>query len=411
MNISTMKFVILWLIGAFIYFFSVKNTELSLEGIIVPLSFCFLAILFIRAFSERYKTLFSYLLFFSTGILTFFGIIKPLTGSVSESPNILFFGFSFYTLSLAYFVMNAKKLHLTDSLKVSNPALLASGPIVLFIRDYRYRSFHSRLNYYLPFFIIGFFFFHIIGVPLVSLFKFIHLTDVISSLLFALIFELFLYANFCGLSLMLYGLFGIIGYRIPLNFKQPFSSTNIIEFWRGWHLSLSAVLKLMFYKPLRKNFPPSIALLGVFLASGIWHGVTINFLIWGGFHALVFLFTIYLLKRNIPFLPTFVLILSVIIGRLIFAEGDTDVLMEKLLFSFEGFSIFNEIVSLPPTTKASLLLGFGIIIVEFFFRNTPIVKKRNYKYLRTPFSLAVILIVTIILINSGGQNFAVYGQR
>ena len=411
MNISTMKFLILWLIGAFIYFFSVKNTELSLEGIIVPLSFCFLAILFIRALSERYKTLFSYLLFFSTGILTFFGIIKPLTGSVSESPNILFFGFSFYTLSLAYFVMNAKKLNLTDSLKVSNPALLASGPIVLFIRDYRYRSFHSRLNYYLPFFIIGFFFFHIIGVPLVSLFKFIHLTDVISSLLFALIFELFLYANFCGLSLMLYGLFGIIGYRIPLNFKQPFSSTNIIEFWRGWHLSLSAVLKLMFYKPLRKNFPPSIALLGVFLASGIWHGVTINFLIWGGFHALVFLFTIYLLKRNIPFLPTFVLILSVIIGRLIFAEGDTDVLMEKLLFSFEGFSIFNEIVSLPPTTKASLLLGFGIIIVEFFFRNTPIVKKRNYKYLRTPFSLAVILIVTIILINSGGQNFAVYGQR
>ena len=411
MNISTMKFVMLWLIGAFIYFFSVKNTELSLEGIIVPLSFCFLAILFIRALSERYKTLFSYLLFFSTGILTFFGIIKPLTGSVSESPNILFFGFSFYTLSLAYFVMNAKKLNLTDSLKVSNPALLASGPIVLFIRDYRYRSFHSRLNYYLPFFIIGFFFFHIIGVPLVSLFKFIHLTDVISSLLFALIFELFLYANFCGLSLMLYGLFGIIGYRIPLNFKQPFSSTNIIEFWRGWHLSLSAVLKLMFYKPLRKNFPPSIALLGVFLASGIWHGVTINFLIWGGFHALVFLFTIYLLKRNIPFLPTFVLILSVIIGRLIFAEGDTDVLMEKLLFSFEGFSIFNEIVSLPPTTKASLLLGFGIIIVEFFFRNTPIVKKRNYKYLRTPFSLAVILIVTIILINSGGQNFAVYGQR
>ena len=123
------------------------------------------------------------------------------------------------------------------------------------------------------------------------------------------------------------------------------------------------------------------------------------------------MFTIYLLKRNIPFLPTFVLILSVIIGRLIFAEGDTDVLMEKLLFSFEGFSIFNEIASLPPTTKASLLLGFGIIIMEFFFRNTPIVKKRNYKYLRTPFSLAVILVVTIILINSGGQNFAVYGQR
>ena len=411
MNTSRTKFLILWLIGALIYFFSVKNTEFYLEGIIVPLSFCFLTMFAIRALSDRYQTLFSYLLFFSTGILTFFGIIKPLTGSVSESPNILFFGFSFYTLSLAYLAKNAKKINLWDSLKVSNPALLASGPIVLFIKDYRYRSFHNRLNYYMPFFIIGFFFFHIIGSPLIPLFKFIYLTDAVSSILFAIIFELFLYANFCGLSLMLYGLFGIIGYKIPLNFKQPFSSSNIIEFWRGWHLSLSAVLKLLFYKPLRKKFPPSIALLGVFLASGIWHGVTINFLIWGVFHALVFLFTIYLLKRNIPFLPTFVLILSVTIGRLIFAEGDTDVLMEKLLFSFEGFSTLSEIASLPPTTKASLLLGFGIIVVEFFFRNTPIVKKRNYKYLRTPFALAVILIVTIILINSGGQNFAVYGQR
>jgi len=408
---TKMKFLILWLIGAFIYFFSINATELTFEGIIVPLSFCFLTILLIRALSERHKTLFAYLLFFSTGILTFFGIIKPLTGSVSESPNILFFGFSFYTLSLAYLAKNAKKLDFLDTLKVSNPALLATGPIALFIKNYRYRNFYYRFNYYMPFFIVGFFFFQIIGIPLVPLFKYVYATDAVSSIVFALIFELFMYANFCGLSLMLYGLFGIIGFKIPLNFKQPFSSRNIIEFWRGWHLSLSAVLKLLFYEPLRKKFPPIIALLGVFLASGIWHGVTVNFLIWGLFHALIFLLTINLLKQNIPFLPTFLLIISVTIGRLIFAEGDTNTLMEKLLFSFEGLGILSQIMSLPSSTKVSLLLGFGIIFVEFFFKNTSYVKKRNYKFLRTPFSLTVILIITIFLINSGGLNFAVYGQR
>ena len=115
MNINRIKFLVLWFIGALIYFFSVRNTELSFVGIIAPLSFCFLAILVLRVLSERYKTLFAYLLFFSTGILTFFGVIKPLTGSVSESPNILFFGFSFYTLSLAFFAKNAKKLDLFDS--------------------------------------------------------------------------------------------------------------------------------------------------------------------------------------------------------------------------------------------------------------------------------------------------------
>ena len=411
MSIKGIKFLILWLIGALIYFFSVQNAELSLEGIIVPLSFCFLTILAIRALSERYKNLFAYVLFFSTGILTFFGIIKPLTGSVSESPNILFFGFSFYTLSLAYLAKNTKKVDFLDTLKVSNPALLSTGPIALFIKNYRYRNFQYRLNYYMPFFIIGFFFFHIIGVPLVPLFKFIYATDAVSSIVFALIFELFLYANFCGLSLMLYGLFGTIGFKIPLNFKQPFSSSNIIEFWRGWHLSLTAVLKTMFYEPIRKSFPTSIALLGVFMASAMWHGVTVNFLIWGFFHALIFLVTIYLLNRNVPVLPTLVLIIAFIIGRIIFAEKDIYILFEKLLFSFEGFGTLNEIISLPPTTQASLILGFGIIAIEFLFRNIPIVKKRNYKYLRTPFSLAVILIITIILINSGGQNFAVYGQR
>ena len=411
MNTNRIKFLTLWLIGALIYFFSVKNTELSFEGIIVPLSFCFITILAIRGLSEKYKTLFAYLLFFSTGILTFFGVIKPLTGSVSESPNILFFGFSFYTLSLAYLAKNTKNIDVLDTLKVSNPALLSTGPIALFIKNYRYRNFHYRLNYYMPYFIIGFFFFHIIGVPLVPLFKFIYATDAVSSIVFALIFELFLYANFCGLSLMLYGLFGIFGFKIPLNFKQPFSSRNIIEFWRGWHLSLTAVLKTMFYEPLRKRFPPSIALLGVFLASAMWHGVTINFLIWGFFHALIFLVTIYLLNRNIPILPTIVLIIAFIIGRIIFAEKDIYILLEKLLFTFEGFNTLSEIISLSPTTKASLILGFGIIAIEFIFRNIPIVRKRNYKYLRTPFSLAVILVITIILINSGGLNFAVYGQR
>tara|TARA_Y100001970_G_scaffold71146_1_gene90474 strand:- start:1312 stop:2532 length:1221 start_codon:yes stop_codon:yes gene_type:complete len=406
-----MKFLFLWFIGVLIYFFSVRDNEFYIEGIIVPLIFCFFTILAIRKLSDRYKTLFVYLLFFSTGILTFFGVIKPLTGSISESPNLLLFGFSFYTLSLAYLAKNNKSINFVDTLKVSNPALLATGPIALFIKNYRYRSFHYRLNYYLPFFIIGFFLFNIIGVPLVPLFKLIYATDAVSSILFALIFELFLYANFCGLSLMLYGLFGIVGFKVPLNFKQPFSSSNIIEFWRGWHLSLTAVLKTLFYEPLRKNFPPSIALLGVFLASAMWHGVTINFLIWGFFHAFIFLITIYLLNRKIPVLPTFVLILAFIIGRIIFAEKDIYILMDKLLFSYEGFGTMNEILSLPPTTQASLILGFSIIAVEFFFRNTLMVRKRNYKHLRTPFSLAIILIITICLINFGGQNFAVYGQR
>ena len=112
-----MKFLLLWFVGALIYFLTIKDDEFYIEGIIVPLIFCFFTILTIRKLSDRYKTLFAYLLFFSTGILTFFGIIKPLTGSISESPNLLLFGFSFYTLSLAYLAKNIKSINIMSGIE------------------------------------------------------------------------------------------------------------------------------------------------------------------------------------------------------------------------------------------------------------------------------------------------------
>ena len=137
----------------------------------------------------------------------------------------------------------------------------------------------------MPYIILGLFLFQTIGTPLSLVLGLIEYTDSISSIVFAIIFELFIYANFCGLSLIVYGMSGIIGYKIPLNFRQPFSSNNIIEFWRGWHLSLSLVLKNLFYSPIRKLFGTSAAVIAVFFASSLWHGVTINFLIWGLLHA------------------------------------------------------------------------------------------------------------------------------
>ena len=267
------------------------------------------------------------------------------------------------------------------------------------------------MNYYLPFFIVGLFLFQAVGAPLVPAFELIKATDAVGSILFAIIFELFIYTNFCGLSLMLYGLFGIAGCKIPLNFRQPFSSGNVIEFWRDWHISLSTVLKSLFYSPLRKNFTPSVSLFGVFLASAMWHGITFNFFIWGCLHALVFILTLFILKKHIRILPTIVLIIGVVLGRLIFADSDIDRLMQKLLFSYEGLGALDTIWFLPITTKLSLIMGFSLIAIEVFFRNTKMLKKRTYKHLRTPISLAVMLVIIILLIDQGALNYAVYGQR
>lgn len=407
-----MKILLLWIFGAVFFLNFVTNTEFKIEYALFPFLFCYSFIILFRFFPyKNFKTFVAYLLFFSTSIFTLNNILLPLTGSINESGYIFLYGFPFYTATVAYLLICNKQVNLLSALKITNPLLLATGPIVLFFKNYSYRRLHLRINYYLPFFIVGLFLFQTVGAPLVPAFKLIEATDLVGSILFAVIFELFVYMNFCGLSLMLYGVFGIAGYKIPLNFKQPFSSKNIIEFWRGWHITLSAVLKILFYEPIRKHSTPGIALLVVFFASAMWHGVTLNFLIWGIFHASVFIITLFFLKRNINIIPTIILIIGVIFGRLIFADSNTDRLLDKLLFSYEGLGAFNTILSLPNITKVSLVIGFNLVAIEFFFRNTKILKKRNYKHLRTPLALAIMLIITIFLIDQGTINYAVYGQR
>ena len=259
--------------------------------------------------------------------------------------------------------------------------------------------------------LIGVFFFHIIASPLTQFLYFVNKTDLISVLTFAIIFEIFIYANFCGLSLAIYGIFGILGYRIPLNFRQPFSSTNVVDFWKGWHTSLSAVLKRLFYSPTRLFSSQLVAIFAVFIASGLWHGITVNFLFWGVFHAVIFYLSLTLLRRNRRLSPLFLLLVGIIIGRLIFADSNTDRLLEKLTFSFDGFNIFIDLLNASNSSKVALLIGILLVLIEFLFQRHRYVKKRNYKHLRTPASLAAIVFLMIALSTDVGDFYAVYGQR
>tara|TARA_B110001450_G_C17641090_1_gene489321 strand:+ start:793 stop:1905 length:1113 start_codon:yes stop_codon:yes gene_type:complete len=350
-------------------------------------------------------------LFFAIAVSSLLGVTQTLSGSYVGASNPYLYGLSFYTASLAYHFKIKHNISLSDLFKISNPLLLATGPVALFVRSIRHNSFKRRLNYYLPFVLVGVFYYQIIGSPLTELFYLITEVDLVSSLCFAIIFELFVYANFCGLSLIIFGVFGIFGYRVPLNFKQPFSSSNVVEFWRGWHLSLSMVLKVLFYAPARKKHSVYVAITTVYLASALWHGITLNFLLWGCFHAIIFSVSVYSLKQGFKTFPFVLLPIGIVLGRLIFADTDTDRLMEKLLFSFDGFAVFDSIMSARNTTKVSLLIGFIMIFIEFAFQKHSLVSKRNYKFLRIPAALVCICSISILFVSSGGIDFAVYGQR
>ena len=351
-----------------------------------------------------------YLLFFSISFASLLGFTETLTGSHAESSNILLYGLSFYTASMAYLITQ-NKFNYQSVLSISNPLLLSTGPIALYFKRISYKSLRHRIEYYVPFIIVGTFMFQIIGSPLSEFFFLIDKRDIVSSLIFAVIFELFVYVNFCGLSLLIYGVFGVLGFRIPLNFRQPFSSSNIIEFWKGWHTSLSLVLKVLFYNPIRKRYSLLSALLVVYVASAMWHGVTFNFLLWGSFHAFSFWLTIKILKQQNSLLPLVLLPFIIVIGRLIFADSDTARLLDKLTLSFDGFKVIDALLTMPLLSLISLLFGVLIVACEFIFRKSKIMQKRNYKFLRTPMSLLILCTLGILFASNVGVNYAVYGQR
>jgi alginate O-acetyltransferase complex protein AlgI len=114
------------------------------------------------------------------------------------------------------------------------------------------------------------------------------LPSVYTSWLGVLAYTLQIYFDFSGYSDMAIGLSLCLGVRLPLNFNAPYKSTNIIEFWRRWHISLSTFLRDYLYVPLGGNRKgPARRYLNLFitmLLGGLWHGAAWTFVLWGALH-------------------------------------------------------------------------------------------------------------------------------
>ncbi len=109
-------------------------------------------------------------------------------------------------------------------------------------------------------------------------------------------YSLYIYFDFAGYSLMAIGTGRMLGFELPENFRTPYMSKSMTEFWRRWHITLGAWFKNYIYIPLGGSRRGKAVLifssLAVWLFTGIWHGSTLNFLIWG-----LFLFAVVMLEK------------------------------------------------------------------------------------------------------------------
>ncbi len=99
-----------------------------------------------------------------------------------------------------------------------------------------------------------------------------------------------IYCDFAGYSGIAIGAAKIMGFQIMRNFRQPYLSLGVADFWRRWHISLSSWFRDYLYIPLGGNRRSRLRKYGnimvVFLASGIWHGANITFVLWGALNGL-----------------------------------------------------------------------------------------------------------------------------
>jgi D-alanyl-lipoteichoic acid acyltransferase DltB (MBOAT superfamily) len=106
-----------------------------------------------------------------------------------------------------------------------------------------------------------------------------------------------LYFDFSGYTDMAIGIGLLFGIRLPENFRRPYLRTNLAEFWQSWHITLSDWVRFYVFSPmsrrlLRRKPRPPLALivlsaqLTTMVIIGLWHGISWNFLIWGGWHGL-----------------------------------------------------------------------------------------------------------------------------
>jgi alginate O-acetyltransferase complex protein AlgI len=109
----------------------------------------------------------------------------------------------------------------------------------------------------------------------------------------AVFFAFQIYGDFSGYSDIAMGTAKLFGFRLMLNFRQPYFSRDIAEFWRRWHISLTTWFKDYVYIPLGGSrtgrFQGARNVLIVFLLSGLWHGANWTYVVWGALNGLFFL--------------------------------------------------------------------------------------------------------------------------
>ena len=231
-------------------------------------------------------------------------------------------------------------------------------------------------------------------------------------------FTLQIYFDFSGYSDMAIGLAKMFGFDFLGNFDYPYISKSITEFWRRWHMSLGGWFREYIYIPLGGNKKGTLIqvrnLFIVWFTTGLWHGASTNFVVWGlYFGVILFIEKIYLkdLLKKIPSMFSHIYTLIIVmIGWVIF---DMNTLTDsghyiKIVFGF-GNNIFIDNLAKYILTNNFIILLIGLIcstkLIKIYMNKIKSTFRENDVFLITAINLLILIISTAYLVGASYNPF------
>tara|TARA_E500000178_G_scaffold206132_1_gene203609 strand:+ start:798 stop:1850 length:1053 start_codon:yes stop_codon:yes gene_type:complete len=224
-----------------------------------------------------------------------------------------------------------------------------------------------------------------------------------------LLFPLQIYFDFSGYVDMALGVSKILSIDLPINFNRPYLSSSLSEFWRNWHITLSKWFRDYIYIPLGGSRHGNKKLFGnlfvTMSVAGLWHGASINFILWGSLNGIFLFFEkkiskYFALNKNIKIFLTCFLIFNL---WLIFRINDLNFLL--IFYS-------NLYLNLTSITEIENLLLLFLVIFAIFsqkFDNFDYIKNLSKKINFLIFiPIFIIILITGLAIKAGSSEKFIY---
>lgn len=196
-------------------------------------------------------------------------------------------------------------------------------------------------------------------------------------LIAAIFFAVQIYCDFSGYSDVARGTAKLLGFELMLNFDRPYLSHSFSEFWRKWHISLSSWFKDYVYIPLGGNRVPFHLVIRnlwvVFLLSGLWHGASWSFVLWGGMHAALLTYEVvgkkyFHIEKSRGWLSIVLVDVFIVFAWIFFRAGSVEDAVAFLSAMFTGVFLVSAgaiFAGIGATIFAFSIFAFCLLVLSY----------------------------------------------